>query len=346
MSSSDITIADSEKSSPVKKRGLGRGLNALFGDEEVDMDTPVSIAGAGAADNVSVTHDDGGSGSSSLSNRRVISIGQIVPGEYQPRHMFRDELISELAQSIQQHGLIQPILVRPRADMPGTYEIVAGERRWRAAQKAQLHEVPVIIRELDDTTTLEIALIENLQREDLNAVDEARALRQLADQFDYTHEQVAEKVGKSRSYVANMLRLNELSPTVQAMLSDGKLTAGHARTLLILDEDQQIEQAKKIVALGMSVRQTEKMIGELSGRSVKAKVGKVGKKIAAGSDEDKDVNTRALEKEVSNVLGMQVSIDMELAQEGAMSIRFKSLDQLDEVLHRLSHNPGRLAIRG
>lgn len=342
MSSSDMASPEGEKTSSVKKRGLGRGLNALFGDEEVDMDTPVSIG----SESISINSQSEDEGPSNLSNRRVISIGQIIPGEYQPRHMFRDESISELAQSIQQHGLIQPILVRPRPDLPGTYEIVAGERRWRAAQKAQLHEVPVIIRELDDTTTLEIALIENLQREDLNAVDEARALRQLADQFEYTHEQVAEKVGKSRSYVANMLRLNDLSSVVQAMLSDGKLTAGHARTLLVLDEDQQIEQAKKIVALGMSVRQTEKMIGEVSGRTVKSKVGKVGKKIAAALDEDKDLNTRALEKEISNVLGMQVSIDMSSAQEGQMTIAFKNLDQLDEVLHRLSHNPGRLAIRG
>lgn len=332
---------DTAPSNNSKRRGLGRGLNALFGDDEVDMDSPVSLEDAGSdSDSASAARQEAGS-----SGRRMISIGQIVPGIYQPRHTFRDESIDELSNSIRQHGLIQPILVRPRPDLPGTFEIVAGERRWRAAQKAQLHEVPVIIRELDDTTTLEIALIENLQREDLNAIDEARALRQLADQFGYTHEQVAEKVGKSRPYVANMLRLMDLVPPVQAMLIEGKLTAGHARTLLVLDEDQQIEQAKKINALGLSVRQTEKMIGEISGRSIKKKVANVAGKINS-SAEEKDVNTLALEREVSNILGMQVEITMESQQEGALSIRFRTLDQLDEVLHRLSHNPGRLAIRG
>lgn len=330
-----MSPSDSENQN-VKRRGLGRGLNALFGDDEIDMETPVSINDGSAekspTDNLSA-------------NRRLISVAQIVPGPYQPRHVFRDESLSELAQSIQQHGLIQPILVRPRPEDDGTFEIVAGERRWRAAQLAQLHEVPVIIRDLDDTTTLEIALIENLQREDLNSLDEARALRQLADQFGYTHEQVAERVGKSRSYVANMLRLNDLTPPVQAMVSDGKLSAGHARTLLILSPEQQEEQAKRIIALGLSVRETEKLIAGLSGRNIKKRTGKLGKKIAAKADE-KDVNTLALEREVSNVLGMQVNINMTSQQEGIMSITFKSLDQLDEVLHRLSHNPGRLAIRG
>ncbi len=327
-----------------KRRGLGRGLNALFGDDEVDMDSPVSISHNSEDSSAQSANADAAVGSAGL-GRRMISLAQIVPGEFQPRHTFRDESIEELSQSIRQHGLIQPILVRPHPQISETYEIVAGERRWRAAQKAQLHEVPVIIRELDDTTTLEIALIENLQREDLNAVDEARALRQLADQFEYTHEQVAERVGKSRSYVANMLRLVDLAPPVQAMVVEGKLSAGHARTLLILDQDQQVEQAKKIVALGLSVRQTEKMIGEISGRSVKKRVGEVGRKVKESSD-DKDLNTIALEREVSNVLGMTVEIEMDTQQEGTMLIRFKTLDQLDEVLHRLSHNPGRLAIRG
>lgn len=333
----DVTVPSANK-----RRGLGRGLNALFGDDEVDMDSPVSISQSNEGSGEPVSQ---GSSQGSSNGRRVISLAQLVPGVFQPRHTFRDESIEELAQSIRQHGLIQPILVRVHPTEEGMYEIVAGERRWRAAQKAQLHEVPIIIRELDDTTTLEIALIENLQREDLNAVDEARALRQLADQFEYTHEQVAERVGKSRSYVANMLRLNDLAGPVQAMVTEGKLSAGHARTLLILDQDQQIEQAKKIIALGLSVRQTEKLIGELSGRAVKKKTKAVGKKVS-GAAEEKDLNTIALEKEVSNVLGMQVSIDMDGAQDGVMSIQFKSLDQLDEVLHRLSHNPGRLAIRG
>lgn len=332
-------LENTNESAP-KRRALGRGLNALFGDDESDMPSSVEDQSSGRSDENPSPSQGGGNG------RRLVSVSQLVPGKYQPRHQFNDDSIAELSKSIAQHGLIQPILVRPLNDGTGSYEIVAGERRWRAAQKAQLHEVPIIIRELDDTTTLEIALIENLQREDLNAVDEARALKQLAEQFEYTAEQVAEKIGKSRSYVANMLRLIDLAPPVMAMVSDGKLSAGHARALLSLSADQQEEQAKKIAALGLSVRQTEKLVNDLQGRGVKSKVDKLGKKIANQAEEDKDINTLALEREVSNVLGMAVTIAMQSQQEGALTISFKTLDQLDEVLHRLSHNPGRLAIKG
>ncbi len=335
---SPANASENTSESSVKRRALGRGLNALFGDDENDRPSPVSDLSHDEAADTSATQNPNG--------RKLVSVSQLVPGQYQPRQHFNDDSIAELAKSIAQHGLIQPILVRPMTDGSGSYEIVAGERRWRAAQKAQLHEVPIIIRELDDTTTLEIALIENLQREDLNAVDEARALKQLADQFEYTTEQVAEKIGKSRSYVANMLRLIELCPAVMAMLTDAKLSAGHARALLTLSAEMQEDTAKKIIALGLSVRQTEKMVGDLQGRGVKSRVEKLGKKIANSSKDDKDINTLALEREVSNVLGMAVTIDMQSTQEGALSISFKTLDQLDEVLHRLSHNPGRLAIKG
>lgn len=332
-----MSAAESNSDSPNKRRALGRGLNALFGEDENDRPSP--SFGEFAPEEASEIAQNPNA-------RKLISISQLVPGKYQPRHHFNDDTIAELAKSISQHGLIQPILVRPLND--GTsYEIVAGERRWRAAQKAQLHEVPIIIRELDDTTTLEIALIENLQREDLNAVDEAKALKQLSQQFDYSHDQVAEKIGKSRSYVANMLRLIELCPPVLMMLAEGKISAGHARALLSLSAEQQEEQARKIAALGLSVRQTEKLVGDLQGRGIKSRVDKLGQKISkSAKNDDKDLNTVALEREVSNVLGMSVTIDMISQQEGALSISFRSLDQLDEVLHRLSHNPGRLAIKG
>jgi len=324
---------------PPARRALGRGLNALFGEDENDRPSPYhSESSEDNASSEKVQNPNG---------RKLIAVSQLVPGKYQPRHHFNDESIADLAKSIAQHGLIQPILVRPLNDGSDSYEIVAGERRWRAAQRAQLHEVPIIIRELDDTTTLEIALIENLQREDLNAIDEAKALKQLVDQFEYTTDQVAEKIGKSRSYVANMLRLIDLCPPVMMMLSEGKISAGHARALLPLSADQQEEQARKIAALGLSVRQTEKLAGELLGRGIKGKTAKLGKKIKKASEgDDKDLNTLALEREVSNVLGMSVTIDMDSQQEGKLTISFRSLDQLDEVLHRLSHNPGRLAIKG
>lgn len=328
-----------DSDSNTKRRALGRGLNALFGSDENDHPSPYSEVESSNTDEQTPQNPNA---------RKLVSISQLVPGKYQPRHHFNTETINELAKSISQHGLIQPILVRPLNDGSDSYEIVAGERRWRAAQKAQLHEVPIIIRELDDTTTLEIALIENLQREDLNAIDEARALKQLADQFSYTNDEVAEKIGKSRSYVANMLRLIELAPPVMMMLTEGKISAGHARALLSLSHDQQEEQARKIAALGLSVRQTEQLVNDMQGRtSGKSNVTKLGKAVnKASNEEDKDLNTIALEREVSNVLGMSVSIDMSSQQEGQMTISFKSLDQLDEVLHRLSHNPGRLAIKG
>ncbi len=334
-----MSVSEANHEHAPKRRALGRGLNALFGEDENDHPSPYS----------SETQETGESDvqSSNPNGRKLVSISQLIPGKYQPRHYFNNDTINELAKSISQHGLIQPILVRPLNDGSDSYEIVAGERRWRAAQKAQLHEVPIIIRELDDTTTLEIALIENLQREDLNAVDEAKALKQLADQFEYTTEQVAEKIGKSRSYVANMLRLIDLAPPVMMMLAEGKLSAGHARALLSLSAEQQEEQARKITALGMSVRQTEQLVADLQGRGVKSKVEKLAKKIGKSAEgEDKDLNTIALEREVSNVLGMTVTIDMSSQQEGQLTISFRTLDQLDEVLHRLSHNPGRLAIKG
>lgn len=321
-----------------KRRGLGRGLNALFGDEE-DFD--------GAGEQASPDMDDterAPDTSASSSGRKVIDIARLQPGVFQPRHQFNDKTLEELASSIRQHGLLQPILVRPLAD--GNYEIVAGERRWRAAQIAQIHEVPVVIRELNDDATLEIALIENLQREDLNPIDEGRALKQLADEFEYSSDEIAERVGKSRSYVANMIRLTDLSPVVMAMVTEGKLSAGHARSLLSLDDDQQEEQARKIIALGLNVRQTEQLVGELQGRGGVKKRDKGADKAEAGGAGTKDVNTLALEREISNVLGMSVSIDMKDKQQGGITISFKTLDQLDEVLHRLSHNPGRLAIKG
>ena len=324
-----------------KKRGLGRGLNALFGDDEVSNTlgadhvpsappTPSQSAPASAP-----------SGGNETSGRRMISVAQISPGTYQPRHIFRDETLKELAESIRQHGLIQPILVRPKPDDPTSYEIVAGERRWRAAQIAMLHEVPVIIRDLDDDVTLEIALIENLQREDLNPMDESRALKQLADEFSYSNDEIAEKVGKSKSYVANMLRLAELHPEVANMVEEGKLGAGHARALLTLPHAAQIDLAKKIAGQGLSVRQAEKMAAQAKGAPIKHRVDKLANKIQKGLS-DKDVNTAALEREISNVLGMAVTIDMINAQEGRLGVTFKTLDQLDDVLQRLSHTPNRL----
>jgi len=321
-----------------KPRGLGRGLNALFGDDEGETPGAAPASDTRPAAETDTRTSDG---------RRVISTAQIVPGKFQPRHIFDDKSIAELADSIEQHGLLQPILVREIGN--ATSEIIAGERRWRAAQKAQLHQVPVIIKEISDKEALELGLIENLQREDLNPIDESRALKQMIDTFNYSQEQVAEKVGKSRPYVSNMLRLSELAPEIAGMVEDGELSAGHARALLGLDNKFQVVLAKKIIAGHMNVRQAEKLASAEKGTLAKNKVGSamdsLGKKIQKGAAE-KDINTLSLEREISNVVGMTVSIDMLDAQAGSLTIQFKNLDQLDEVLHRLSHNPGRLAVKG
>ena len=264
----------------------------------------------------------------------MVGIDQLEPGPGQPRNIFQDEALEELAASIKQHGVLQPLLVRENADNSGCYEIIAGERRWRAAQKAQLHEVPVIVLSITDAEAFEIALIENLQREDLDPIDEAAGYQKLIDHYDYTQEKLAENLGKSRSHIANMMRLLQLPPAVQKMLSEGKLSAGHARALITAKNAEEL--AKTVVARNLSVRETEKLVAEAEGRPSKSKSkGKSGEKGVR-----KDVDTLALEDELSNKIGMRVSIDSPDGLSGKVSIAFKSLDQLDELLQRLSATQG------
>lgn len=303
-----------EKPLDSKKRGLGRGLNALFEDEE------------------GVYPQADPDGHTPGVERTMVGLDQLEPGTYQPRRNFNDESLKELAESISVHGVLQPLVVRKKPGFDGTFEIIAGERRWRASQIAQLHEVPVIIKELNDEQALEIALIENLQREDLNPIDEARGYKQLVEEFGHTQEKAAAILGKSRSHVANMMRLLMLPSKVLEMLKDGKLTMGHARTLITADDPEAL--AKVIVEQGLSVRAAEQLAADFAaGKAVKSK-----KKAKMA----KDVDTVALEEEVSNAIGMKVSIDAKGSKgAGVMKISYKSLDQLDEVLHRLSHFPGR-----
>ena len=291
-----------------KKRGLGRGLNALFEDEE------------------GVYPQIDNEGRTPAAQRKAISISQIAPGPYQPRTIFNEERIAELADSMREHGVLQPLLVRANPDSEGMYEIVAGERRWRAAQKAGIHEIPVIIRNFTDKETLEIGLIENLQREDLNPLDEARALEQLMEEFSYTQNEAAQSVGKSRSYVANMVRLKTLPKEVQKFIESGELSAGHARTLVTAKDP--VSLAKQIVNSGLSVRDAEKLTSQAR---------PINKRKKASTQ--KDINTIALEKEVSDKLGLNVVIDMKSSAAGKVTITFRDLDQLDEVVHRLTKIP-------
>ncbi len=293
---------------PVKRRGLGRGLDALFGDEEGGVSGETDFSGN--------------------SPRRMVGIAQIEPNPSQPRRHYDEQALEELADSIERHGLLQPIVVRPKEGHPGVFQIVAGERRWRASQKAQLHDIPVFVVDFDDETVLEVALVENLQREDLNPLEEAEGYRRLIDQYGHTQEDIASAVGKSRSHVANIVRLLNLPETVKKLVAAGELSSGHARALVTASDPETL--ARQIIARGLSVRQAEALAGEAAGKT----------RSKAAPPEKKDADTKALEQEVSNALGMKVSINMKGKGSGALVIDFQNLDQLDEVLHRLSHFPG------
>jgi ParB family transcriptional regulator, chromosome partitioning protein len=281
-----------------QKKRLGRGLAALIGDD-VSED--------------SVVQD--------IRSLRHMPVESLIPNPANPRKRFTEEDLDSLAKSIKDKGLLQPLVVRPKGN--GLYEIVAGERRWRAAQRAQIHDVPVLIRELDDRETLEIAIIENIQRSDLNALEEAGAYRQLLDQYSYTQQQLADAVGKSRSHIANTLRLLTLPPNVLAMIENGSLTAGHARTLVASENAEDV--AGKIIRLGLSVREAEDLTRaapEIKGRPAP----------------EKDADTRSLESTISSVLGMAVIIVHKGNKGGTVTITYKELDQLDDIAKRLSRS--------
>jgi ParB family chromosome partitioning protein len=294
-----------------KKKGLGRGLSHLFGEAEAAYRAP-GETGEGTV----VAPSPPG---------RTLPVTYLQPGQFQPRRHFDEAALDELAQSIKTHGLLQPILVRPLESGPDSYEIIAGERRWRAAQKASLHEVPVIIQNLTDTQSLEIALVENLQRQDLTALEEADGYQRLIEEFSHSHGALGELVGKSRSHVANMLRLLALPDAVKAMMQSGQLSAGHARALLTAPEPEAL--ALMVVARGLSVRETERLAGQAKAApQAKAKTPGGGVKHA---------DLISLERDMTERLGLKVTIASQGAA-GALTIAYKSLDQLDDILEKLS----------
>lgn len=295
-------MADSKSS----KRGLGRGLSALM----ADLDTTPAPASSGES-----------------TDRSLIPIEQITANPDQPRRHFDPEALRELADSLKARGVLQPLIVRPHPGDEGLYQIVAGERRWRAAQLAQLHELPVIIRQLSDTEVLEIAIIENIQRADLNAIEEAASFRQLMDRFGHTQEQLAESLNKSRSHIANLLRLLNLPDQVQQWVKDGKMSAGHARALVTAPNAAQL--ARRVIDKGLSVRETEAMVRKLS-QPIETKTKKQA---------EKDADTRALEGDLSAHLKMRVSINHLGPMEGGqLVIQYKDLDQLDQLCQLLAGN--------
>lgn len=309
------------------KRGLGRGLNALFEDEESSAYSAPTAAVVGKiSQNAPKTPDAAGA------MRTHLMIDQLAPGKFQPRYDFDEGAINMLAESIKQHGILQPLLVRADGQNSGRYEIIAGERRWRAAQVAQLHEVPVVIHTFSDEEALQVALVENLQRADLNPIEEAKGYYRLMVDFKYSQDELGEILGKSRSHVANTIRLLNLPEAVQNLVREGKLSSGHARALVTAHDAKGL--AKKIVDKGLSVRQTEKLVAQQLGRTPKTRSG--GGHAAA---QHKDADTIALEKELTNAIGMKVSIDAPEGHEGTIAISFRSLDQLDDLIKRLSQTP-------
>lgn len=284
------------------RSGLGRGLNALLGDA-----APIETDAAGVT---------------AVSGVRTMPVGALSPHPHQPRRRFDDAALDELAASIAQQGILQPIVVRPHGH---GYQIVAGERRWRAAQRARLHEVPVVVRDFDDAETLQIALVENIQREDLNAIEEAEAYHRLIGEFGHTQEVLAKIVHKSRSHVANLLRLLDLPAVIQARLVDGVLTMGHARALLGAPDPEAL--AEQVIARGLSVRETERLAG----------ASKASKR-ARPAQFAPDADIAALERQLADLLGLKIRIAHSEAG-GTLTVNYSTLDQLDMVCQRLSGEP-------
>ncbi len=256
--------------------------------------------------------------------QRMVPVGQVKSSVLNPRKDFREDELAELAESIRTKGLVQPIIVRPDPKANGDFEIVAGERRWRAAQKAGLHIVPVIVRELTDKEVVELAIIENVQRQDLNAIEEASGYRDLIERFEYNQEQLSEIIGKSRSHVANTLRLLKLPATVQALLQQGSLTAGHARALIGRDDADAL--ARRIVEEQLNVREVEALV---QGREDN------GTASIPRKTRDKDPDTKAFEKELADLLGLKVEIKRGSGESGHLVIKFGNFDQLDYIRQRL-----------
>lgn len=288
-----------------KQRGLGRGLSALMAD----------VSDSSQKTDTSPRRPD-----------MMVPIERVVPNPDQPRRRFDQDALSDLAASIREKGVIQPLIVRKKGD---GFEIVAGERRWRAAQMAKLHEIPVLVRDFDDTEVLEIAIIENIQRADLNPVEEAAGYSQLMEKFGHTQEKLAEVLGKSRSHIANSVRLLHLPQEVRSYLSEGKLSAGHARALITADDP--VALAKMVISKDLSVRETEKM-AKVAMENIFA-----DKTKPEPRKDSKDADTKALEADLAANLGMKVAIEHKPGTEsGILTVRYADLDQLDSLCRLLS----------
>jgi ParB family chromosome partitioning protein len=314
-----------------RKRGLGRGLSALIGEttkKALDEAAPVAAPSTAAAASPQATSGVGNQGF------QLLGIDQLVPGKFQPRRYFDEDELRALATSLEKSGVLQPLLVRPLSATDGAkgaaqFEIIAGERRWRAAQLAKLHTVPVIVQALSDSVALEVGIIENVQRADLNPIEEAEGYQRLIEEFSYTQAELAETIGKSRSHIANILRLTSATPKVRDGLIMGTLSMGHARALLGHPQADQL--VKKIIADGLSVRAVEALVAQ-----TKSDHGKTDKATRSSRTATKTADTRALEKTLADRLGLNVSLDDKGdGSGGQLHIEYKSLEQLDALIAHL-----------
>jgi len=302
---------------PVQRSRLGRGLASLIGDNV----TPISNAAMPENAEKTALPAEG--------EQRLVDISRLKPGQLNPRKDFQEDELAELANSIKAKGVVQPIIARPDPLAAEHYEIVAGERRWRAAQIAGLHRVPIIVRDLDDREVLELAIIENVQRSDLNSIEEALGYRELVERFNYSQEKLSEIIGKSRSHVANTLRLLKLPDSVQALVQMGRLTAGHARALIGRNDAERL--AERIIADDMNVRAVEALV-QGAGAVDQAGLGAgPGRKTR-----DKDADTKAFEKELTDALGLRVEIKRGSGESGNLVIKYGNFDQLDYIRMRLT----------
>ena len=299
----------------IKKRGLGRGLDALLGGINREPSAHVAVIAQGPGEEASEAVQE----IPEQGELRRLAVDLLQPGKYQPRHNMHAESLEDLASSIKAQGVVQPIVVRSIGG--GRYEIIAGERRWRAAQMAQLHEIPAVVRDVPDEAAIAMALIENIQREDLNPLEEAGALQRLIDEFAMTHQQVAEAVGRSRTAVTNLLRLLALNPDVKQMVDQGELEMGHARALLALQGALQSTAAKEVMQKSLSVRETEKLVQRLQAQPA-----------AATAAPKVDPNIHRFETDLAEKLGAKVTIQHGDKGQGKLLIHYNTLDELEGIL--------------
>lgn len=298
-----------------KKRGLGKGLEALLGSGASQIKEVATTAAVAVTSDAPPGSDNG---------FQHLAIDVIQRGRYQPRTNFKPEALQELADSIKAQGVVQPIVVRPLQSTPGQYELVAGERRWRASQLAGLYDIPAIIRDISDQEAMAVALIENIQRQELNPVEEAKALVRLVEEFGLTHQEAADAVGRSRASVSNLLRLLTLKTDVRHMLEDGQIEMGHARAILGLESAKQLQAAKEVAKKGLSVRETEQLVRRLSKPESEKK-----QKVSM------DPDTRRLQESISEKLGAKVVFQHGSSGKGKMLIHYNSIDELDGILDHI-----------